>query len=187
MHGLPLFLAAAAAPAPAYPAVEVLEAFGQACAGLDKIEATGWQRYDPPADSPLGALIAYGKEEGAKLAAETKGKLLDMGVYRKTVAGETLDLVRSGAEVGGVRVDGCRVYDVGETRQIPVAVAQKWIGREPTRQSSLPAISIAVWEPGQAPGQDSFELFFVPEGSPAIAMLKFSGVAMKADYIGEAH
>jgi hypothetical protein len=193
---LPLLAAAAAEPStsvPAYPAAAVLEAFGAGCArvaSLDDtrkdLQAQGWETYIPVKGTPIGDLLAFGMEAGGKMVAEAGGSMAPSTVLRKTVEEEDLQIILSGVTMSGTTVQGCRLYDVGETRRITPAEAEAWIGRAPDKVTDVPQISVATWEPGKAEDHSSFELYFVPEGSPAIALLKFNGLAMKADHVGAA-
>ena len=185
-------LLASLAPSPApYPAEQVLAAFGQVCRNLDDLreteaeaKAAGWATFKPDAASPIGELVAFGVSEGKKLADAKGGSLTPMRVLRRKVEGEELVAVLSGARMDGVKVNGCRVFDVGEPRQITPAQGERWTGRAPSRVDDHPAFSIARWEPGYASGHDSFEIFFVPANSPVINLVKVSGVALKADLVG---
>lgn len=182
-----------ASPEPAYPADDVLAAFADVCrpiADLDAVAegaaARGWERFEPDPASPIGELVAFGETEGAKMLAPKGGKLLPMAALRRNVAGEDLVVILSGIELSGQRVNGCRLYDVGETRELDASAIESWVGRPRTRNMDDPAIRVSTWEPGYDAAHDSLELFFIPPGSPAIAMLKVSGVALKADFVGAA-
>jgi hypothetical protein len=186
-----LLQTAASADSP-YPTEQVVAAFAEVCRHVDDLRraesdavAAGWARFTPDPASPLGELIAIGRAEAQKVFEEQKGgSMSDTVALRHSIAGEELFLVLSEMTVGGQTVRGCRIYDIGETREITIAQAEKWIGRAPTRQASEPGIaSMTTWEPGFAAGHDSFELFYVPAGSPAIGALKVSGVFLKADYV----
>jgi hypothetical protein len=186
-------LVAAAQPAgpQAYPAAEVLAAFGDVCRDLKDLERTkaralsaGWAAFTPEPSTPIGQLVEFGMSQGRKMATAQGGSITPMRVLRRNVAGEELVAVLSGVRMEGSAVNGCRVYDVGETREIKAAEAEAWIGRPPARSASDAVISIAAWEPGYEADHDSFELFFVPSGSPAIQLVKVSGVALKADFVG---
>jgi hypothetical protein len=189
---LAAMLQSAAGTASAYPTSQVLAAFGEVCRRVDDLKkaetdaiGTQWTRFVADAASPLGELIAIGRAEAQKVFNEQSGgSMSDPVTLRREVAGEELFAVLSEVRIGGQTVRGCRVYDIGEARQLTVAEAEKWIGRAPSRQVSEPGIaSMATWEPGYQPAHDSFELFFIPAGSPAIETLKVSGVFLKADYV----
>jgi hypothetical protein len=189
---IPLLLAALAPNPPPYPAEQVLAAFGEACRGLDDFEqmeanaqASGWARFVPDPASPIGELIATGRSAAKKmLEKEGGGSMSPVRVLRRQVAGEDLVAILSGVHIGGTKVNGCRIYDVGEARQIPAVQAERWMGRAPSRTADDPAISIARWEPGYAARHDSFEIYFVPANSPAVNVVKFSGVVLTASLVG---
>jgi hypothetical protein len=192
LFALAALLQTAASAEPAYPTGQVLAAFDEVCrhvGDLARAEAdaakAGWTRFTPDPASPLGALIALGRAEAQKVFDEQKsGSMSDTVSLRRQVAGEELFAVLSEVRIGGDTVRGCRVYDVGETRELLPAEAEKWIGRTPTRAASEPGVAtMTTWEPGYREGHDSFELFFIPAGSPAIEALKVSGVFLKADYV----
>ncbi len=175
-----------------YPVVPVLDAFAKACENIQDIKrveadliAQQWTAEIPAEDSPLGQLLAVGRAGAAKILDGPDDKMSDMVVYTKTVSGERLDIIISQVQSSGTVVNGCRLYDVEETRQINLADAQKWIGREADKTRASDAISIANWTPGYHEGHDSFEIFYVPAGSPIIALTKFNGIALKADFVGE--
>ena len=185
-----LLASLASTPAP-YPAEQVLAAFGQVCRNLVDLgeteaeaKAAGWSPFEPDEASPIGELVAFGMSEGEKVAETEGGSMSPMQVLRRKVEGEELVVVLSGARKDGVTVNGCRVFDVGEPRQITPAQAERWTGRAPSRVDDDPEISIASWEPGYASGHDSFEIYFIPANSPAINLVKVSGVVLKADLVG---
>ena len=189
-----LVLLAAAAQAPtqsAYPAREVLEGFAQVCRPLATLEGaaaaaekSGWRKFEPEAASQIASLIAFGKSEGKKMLAEKGGEMLPTRVFHRTIAGEDLIVVLSGVKINGVLVNGCRAYDVGETRELPAAQVEAWLNRKPSKTVVDPAIHITSWEPGYDAQHDSFDLYFIPQGSPAIELLKVSGIGLKADFVG---
>ncbi|HEX8667884.1 MAG TPA: hypothetical protein VF727_05875 [Allosphingosinicella sp.] len=195
LSALTLLLAVQTAPPPAggYPTAEVLDAFAEVCrpiASLDGAAAAargaGWQTFVPEPSSDIGQLLTFANEGAASLSAEHGAKVLPMVALRRTVAGEALIAVLSGVVMKGVKVNGCRVYDAGETREISRAAAEAWIKRPPSKVVEDPALHISTWEPGFDPRHDSFELYFIPAGSPAIEMVKVSGIALKADFVGAA-
>ena len=147
--------------------------------------ASGWTRAADPYATPVGELVRFGYEAGRKLLEGGKGGL-DEGplVYSRQVAGEMLHLVLSSVTMDGVTVMGCRTYDVNESRRIDQGAAAVWAGRQPDQTVDRAEFSKYTWEPGLQPGQDSFEIFHVPAGSPVIAMTKFPGIAIKADHVG---
>ena len=192
MIALALLIASAqsAAPAP-YPSSEVLAAFGNVCRSLSDLKQTeaeatsaGWTVVRPDPATPIGELVTFGMTEGSKMAAAEGGSIAPMRVLRRDVAGEELVAVLSGVRMNGSVVNGCRVYDVGEARRISLAEAEAWVGRPPSRSTSDEILSTATWEPGFDANHDSFELCFIPTGSPAVKMVKVSGVVLKADFVG---
>ena len=187
-----LLLASLAPGSAPYPAEQVLAAFGEACRDLDdlaqtetKAQAAGWARFEPDPASPISELIALGRAAGKKmLDTEGGGSMSPVRVLRRRVAGEDLVAILSGVHSGGTKVNGCRIYDVGEARQIPAIEVERWTGRAPSRAANNPAISIARWEPGFAAGHDSFEVYFIPANSPAVNVVKVSGVVLAASLVG---
>jgi hypothetical protein len=180
----------AAEPGGAYPASEVLDAVKSACSSLQTLEgartaiaAAGWRAAVDPGATPVGAIVKFGSEAGAKMLDGT-GKMLNQPeVYSRTVAGEGLWLVLSGIEMSGVRVHGCRVYDPLETRTVSAPAVAEWVGREPTATIDRAELTKFTWEPGLVEGQDSFEMFRVPADSPLKALVKVDGLAWKADQV----
>jgi hypothetical protein len=185
--------AAAAQAADVYPLAQVLSAARDACSNLSsrdaaaaKVAASGWTKAADPYATPVGDLVRLGYEAGRKIVEGRDGKM-DAGplVFSRNVAGETLHLVLSSVEVGGSAVMGCRTYDVGETRRIDQPAASAWAGRKPDNAVARAGVVKYTWEPGLVPGQDSFEIFYVPAGSPLIALIKVSGIAIKADQVSD--
>jgi len=189
--GIVVAALAGAAPQPAYPAEAVYAAFTDACADvadLDKASATlpgkGWEAFEPAPDSETGQLLARGRRMTQEMMPGTR--LRPMAAFRRTVAGEDLELVLSGVEQGKSWTNGCRVYDYRETRTISLDFMEKKLGRKPAEQVARPGIlEKAVWEPGYRPDHLSAELFHVPAGSPVIAMIGSSGICMVAQATGE--
>ncbi len=190
----PLALLTAAASGGAnqpYPAVAVLEAFRGACEDLKSRAATkarlnkqGWSEVTLTKGTPLADLLDFGLEEGAKAAAKDGARVAPYSVHEREVAGETLSLIMSGLIYDGSYVNGCRMYDVGETRSITLAEAEAWIGRKADQSQARSELSAAIWRPGfDRKYHLSFQLFHVPQGSPAVALLKVTGIALVADHI----
>lgn len=176
----------------AYPAAAVLGAVRDACSELStrktaasNVAAAGWTKAPDPFATPVGALVRFGYDEGRKLLKDKAGRI-DEGplVFSHTVGGETLYLVLSSVEMDGMVVNGCRAYDVGESRRIGKDEATSWAGRAPDASVDRPELVKYTWEPGLVAGQDSFEVFYVPAGSPLVAMTKLPGIAIKADLVG---
>lgn len=192
---LSLILLGQAALTPAvapYPTASVLEAFGNACRNVQDLKQVetdlaeqDWKAETPADDSPLGKLLAVGRESAAKVLDGPDDKMSDTRVFTKSISGERLDIILSSIESDGTVVNGCRLYDVNETRKIDLAEAQKWIGREPIKSLDQKEITVTNWSPGYAEGHDSFEVFYIPEGSPVIELTQFNGLAIKADFVGE--
>jgi hypothetical protein len=181
--------AATANPAP-YPTVAVLDAVAGVCSKLSdrtetetRLAALGWTPVTLDPASPLGALLEMGKAEGAKMLAEDGGTMQPSAAYQKTVAGENLAIILSGVSMEGMTVNGCRLYDVDETRPMAVDDVAKWIKRKPERAESSAVLSIATWPGGFAQGQSTLDVYFVPANSPLVQALKVSGVALRVDQI----
>lgn len=182
--------ALAAEKAEPYPTKAVLDAFRAACSDLSTLDAAaakvakaGWKLEADPATTPVGELVRFGREQGEK-ALEGVGKVLgDPNVYSRKVSGEALYLVLSGVEVMDMTLIGCRGYDPDETRTIDARDAERWMGRAPDLVVDKPEATRLKWEPGLKPEQDSFEIYHVPAGSPAIE-IKVAGIALKADQVG---
>ncbi len=188
-----LLVQAATTPAVApYPSTAGLEAFGEACRNVRDLEQVEtdlveqqWTAEIPADDSPLGKLLAVGRAGAAKILDSDGDTMSNTKVYTKTIKGERLDVILSSVQSSGRFVNGCRMYDVNETRKIETADARTWIGREPDRSVGREEIFMTNWAPGYAEGHNSFEIFYVPEGSPIIALTQFHGLALKADFVGE--
>lgn len=188
MLALALLAATPAAAPPAYPAKQVVAAFAQACRetpdfarARTALLAAGWEAYTPAPDSIMGKLLAKGR---AAIASDPDGAtMIDGGTFRRTVAGEQLELTLSGVKMGDIVSLGCRVFDFGEARAIPVAAVTALVGRAPGQTIATPQLSKSLWEPGYAEGLRNTELYFVPADSPAVAMLGAPGLVLVAQHM----
>jgi len=182
----------AGAPETPYPALAVLDAFRSGCgtiedqaAASESLAAAGWGNSDPSTrPAALTRFLDFALREGARLVSERDGTMSEMEVFERTIAGEQLYVVLSEVRVDGTRVSGCRLFDLGETRSIPIETAHAWLGREATKVIDRAEVTVATWEPGTLPGHDSFQIFFVPAESPLKEVLFFDGVALKSDTVG---
>ena len=153
MSFLLAFLAQTAAPIAAnYPAIPGLNAFAKACANIQDIEQVEadlkeqqWTAETPADDSPLGQLLATGREAAGRILTDPDDKMSDTVTYSKTISGERLDIIISQVQSYGTTVNGCRAYDVGETRQIELADAQKWMERDADKTIDRDEISVAKY------------------------------------------
>ena len=182
-----------AAAASTYPMAAVLDGVRTACSDLSSLSAAekqvtgaGWTRATDPDATPVGELVRFGYQAGEQFVGD-RGKMAGQpDVYSRVLADETLYLVLSAAEVDGIGVVGCRVFDVAEIREIDIVKAADLAGRQPDQTIQRPELTKLTWEPGLNPGQDSFEIFHVPADSPVMEITKISGLAFKADQIGTA-
>ncbi len=199
---LPLLACAIAAPAAAhdahagdaeapYPALEVLNAFREGCGSIDNqaaasasLDAAGWQRIDAFMPVQLAMFVTFARETGGEAVEAQGGTMSEMEVFEKTIAGERVFIILSEVKVSDIRVSGCRLFDLGETRQVLPETVTQWLDREPAKVIDQEQINVADWEPGISEGHDSFQLFFVPPGSPVKEAFKFDGVAFKSDTVG---
>jgi hypothetical protein len=130
--------------------------------------------------------LQFAKTEGDKIIGSEGGQAREMQVFESSLGGEIVYIVLSEVLINDVRVTGCRLFDLGEPRAIRLDEAEQWVGRAATKTQSYPELQVSDWEPGLLPEHDSFQIFHVPPGSPASAVLKFTGVALKADTVGAA-
>lgn len=177
-------------PAAAYPAQPVLDAFRTACARLTDLDGTerravvaGWRRVGDPAATPLGDLIRFSQTAAADFVKKAGGTMRASTVFERDVAGERVYLVLSGVTLEGRTVNGCRLYDAGETRVIAPATVTAWIGRAPVQTVDQPALVRTTWEPGMVKGQDSFELSHVTNASALLGVPQVAGIGLKADQV----
>lgn len=176
----------------AYPIETVLTAFRSACSatgdqsGFERsVAAAGWTSITPEDAGELQDFIDFAETEGGKVVQDAGGQSSQIAVFRKLVSGETLHIVLSEIEIDGNRVSGCRLFDYGEYRTADMAAIEQFVGRPPARSQTQQGISVADWSPGLIEGQDSFSAYSVPPGNPAVAMLHFSGLALKADTVSQ--
>ncbi len=176
-----------------YPATEVLAAFEQACGSIASLDATasnviqaGWTISDGALPQEMTQFLQFAETEGKKLVESKDGQFQGMRVFENSIDGEKVYIVLSEVAIEGIRVTGCRLFDLGENRAITTHETQQWLGRPPTKVQSHPEIQVADWEPGLRPQHDTFQLFHVPPGSPVADVVKFTGIALKADTVGPA-
>jgi hypothetical protein len=174
-----------------YPTVPVLDAFRAACSDLSTLDAaaakakqSGWRLADDPDQTPVGEMVRSGYEQQQHELQGVGHVMSQPSVYSRAVAGETLYLMLSGVEVADMTLIGCRGYDPDEVRNIDPKDAERWMGRAPDLAVDKPEATRLKWEPGLTPEQNSFEIYHVPAGSPAITITKFAGIAFKADQVG---
>ncbi|MEZ5708046.1 MAG: hypothetical protein R3E02_01515 [Blastomonas sp.] len=178
-----------------YPARAVLEAFATACSGAENlavakasVEAAGWTMVPPDSDSPITRLVAFGKAEFERQAAEDgdelESELLDGGEYRTEVAGRTLYVAISGARYDTVIGHGCRVYDFEATAPIEAETLTDWAVRAPSNSQTLDGGLVKhVWNPGLKPGHMGMEVSFVPQDWPLRDQFPLSGLVIQADTV----
>ena len=174
----------------AYPATAVLTAFRSACSDLGSIEAAsgrvrqeGWTELASTSGTPIAPLMDFAQREGNRMVEQAGGTVDPMRSFRKTVAGEDLYLVVSQVRIEGNEVTGCRMYDVDDPRRISIADATAWLGRGPSQTEDRPELMRGLWTPGFSGGQDSFELFYIPAGSPALQLVQIAGIGLKIDQV----
>lgn len=183
--------AAVAAEAP-YPEVQLLEAFRDGCGSIKNQAATstllvaaGWRPVATSEESGvLAEFLAFSREEGEKAATLEGAEIGKIEAFEKIVAEEQVYIILDEVRADGVRITGCQLYDFGESRPLAKETAAKWLKRDPTATLDRPEIRTAEWMPGILPRHDSFKIFFVPNNSPAVQMVRFSGVALKSDTVG---
>ncbi len=177
-----------AAESGAYPATAVLTAFRAACSDLGSMDAVigqigqeGWTELATTEGTPIGPLMGFAEDEGNRAVEQAGGTVEPMRSFRRTVEGEDLYLVVSQVRIEGNEVTGCRLYDVDEPRRITVEEAASWLGRAPAQTEDTPQLMRALWSPAFSGGEDSFELFHIPAGSPAARFVRLAGIGLKID------
>ena len=182
--------AAAGSASGAYPAAAVLTAFRTACSDLGSLDGAatrlrgqGWSELSTTRGTPIGPLMEFAEGTGNRIVEQAGGTVAPMRSFRHEVAGEELYLVLSEVAIDGRVSVGCRMYDVDEPRRISVADATSWLGRSPADVIDRPDMMRGLWAPGLSEGQENFELFYVPQGSPALALIRIAGIGLKADQI----
>jgi hypothetical protein len=176
---------------PPYPALDIFNAFREGCGTLANqaaasasLTANGWQAITTEEATGLQDFLEFAREAGGEAVAQQGGTMSAMEVFTKTVSFEKVYIVLSEVRVDGVRVSGCRLFDLGETRAISPEMVTYQLGEEPIRSIDRPEITVHDWEPGLMPDHDSFQLFFIPPKSPVKDILKFDGVVLKSDTVG---
>lgn len=192
---LPLAVVAASAdlaePEP-YPAREVLAAFATACSGIEEIpvvqasvQAAGWERFEPAADSAIGRILHSGEELMAR--EDPTVAMIDGGVWRKNVAGRELFAIVSGVKLDGIVSHGCRVYDLAAPAALSAEDLRDWAVRDPVeRPNGIPGGAKFVWNPGLKPGHMEMEISFVPQGTKLpepLAGIPLSGLVFTASAV----
>ncbi|MEM7703895.1 MAG: hypothetical protein AAF251_18305 [Pseudomonadota bacterium] len=175
-----------------YPAVAILDAFKTGCGAIENqaaasqsLTAAGWQIADPAFyPTALTQFLVFAQDAGGQAVRAQGGAMSEMEIFERDIKSERVFIVLSEVIANGARVSGCRLFDLGEERRITLEQAQDWLGREPLTVVDREGVLIADWEPGLMPGQDSFQLFFIPSDSPLKQATKFDGVALKSDTVG---
>ncbi len=193
---LPLLMlaqSAAAVPEPAgdYPWAEVLDAFATACSGVENPAvnrasalAAGWSEYAPEPASPLGVIIAYGKQMIAEENLQDEDlpiEMLENGVFKQDVAGRSLHLILSGARVDSITTYGCRIYDLDATQEPPADMLEQWTVR-PANDVQRPTQGMVkyVWNPGMKPGHYEMDINYVQPGAKLPIPVPLSGLVLTA-------
>ena len=151
---LALFVAAPAADQ-AYPAAEVLDAYGRACERFDDVArardravALGWEAFEADPSSEPGRSLAPARGELGETLVRTE---VDRAfTLRRTVGSRSLFLVlvdqRYPDSERLVRNRICRVHDFDAPSQVDEAAATRWAGRAP--DARVPFLDAMMWEPG---------------------------------------
>ncbi|HTN14452.1 MAG TPA: hypothetical protein VL094_06570 [Sphingomonadaceae bacterium] len=175
-----------------YPAREVLAAFATACSGIEdlpvaeaSVQAAGWERFEPAADSAIGRIRNSGVELMAR--QEPTVEMIDGGVWRRAVAGRDLIAVLSGVKMDRIVSHGCRIYDLAAPAALPAKMLSDWAVRDPVqRPSGIVGGSKFVWNPGLKPGHMEMEISFVPKGTKLpepLAGIPLSGLIFTASAV----
>lgn len=173
-----------------YPVGPVLDGVAEVCRNLETVEGTtdiatkaGWEIVTAAPGTDAAKVIALITSERSNLVKKNGGELLPVVTLRRTIFGEDLLLILSGAKVAGNLAFGCFAYDLGETRKIDAGSLKAWMKWEPDQILDDPAMQGWTWKPGIDPAHRSFVALFIPERSPAINAMGMNGVVFKADAI----
>jgi len=174
----------------AYPIEPVFTAFRDACGAVPdhagavaSVAAAGWTDVTETGIPDLAEFLAFAEELGHEAVSEMGGTMSPAAVFSREVAGEQLAIVVTEVIIDGNRVTGCRLFDPEETRDVGAAAVTALVGAKPERLLEREGNTLAKY-PALAEGQDSFDYFFVPSGSPLEAHVQFNGLAMKIDSVG---
>ena len=152
---------------PAYPAAEVLEAYGRVCERFDDVArardravALGWEAFEADASSEPGRSLAQsGGELGETLVRIEVDRAFTL---RRTVGSRTLFLVlideRYPDSERLVHSRICSVHDYDAPSQIDENAATRWAGRAP--DARVPFLDAMMWEPGLMPGTSYTSISF---------------------------
>lgn len=141
----------AAQPAPAAPDHTLLDTFRAACHRVDDYDAmkadaagSGWEAVAEDADPGIGRLNRIGREavgdDGTARGASFRRMLAGRSVFSRY------------EDRSGFWGNGCRLYDFDAAGTLPRATLDRWMGRSPTGEESLPEGGghKHLWEPAGA-------------------------------------
>jgi hypothetical protein len=181
-----LLLAAQAAPIPAPPEREMLDAFKAACSRTGDLEkmksdalAAGWEAVADEADPRIERLNRLGKE-----GVGADGTLAGAS-FRRTISGRQVFLIQSRYEdETGFWGVGCRGYDFEAAAPLDPALLEAWMGKPSTGVQDLGGgLGRRLWEPGWRDGV-TIEVSHVPAGHPMGESFGLSGNILVAQAIG---
>ena len=181
----------AQAPAAPYPTKEVAAEFEALCGKKMKLAERralaarrGWVESREAA--PARTVVARDYQD--KLAKHTGGLKAagEDSFFRRTVAGEALELVVFRSRAGSDGISGCDIFDPGEGREDLVQGFETVIGGRPIVRGVNPGLSIILWGTQEGAIAIMTQLGMIPPGSEAVARLGFSGLRLQRDYAGKA-
>ena len=181
-----LLLAAQAAPIPAPPGREMLDAFKAACSRTGDLEkmkadavAAGWEAVADDADPRIERLNRLGRK-----AVGNDGRVAGAS-FRRTIGGRRMFLIQSRYDDRtGFWGVGCRGYDFEAPAPLDPALLEAWMGKPPTGVEDLGGgLGRRLWEPGWRDGV-TIEASHVPAGHPMGESFGLSGNVLVAQAIG---
>jgi hypothetical protein len=178
----------AAAPAPAKPEREMLDAFKSACSRIgNDIEPTkadaarsGWAPMADDGDPRIARLLKLGREATEKDGTNTGAN------FRRKLGGRDIFLIVSRyQDKSGFWGSGCRLYDFEATAPLDGKLLEAWMGKPPTGvQVPAPGLSKRLWEPAGWREGIAVEVNYVPQKHPLGETYGLSGNVLVAQAIG---
>jgi hypothetical protein len=143
--------------------------------------AAGWTAFDPPAESPVGRILALGRRM-VREAAEETGELgplrYENAAFRKTAGGRELVLLVSLIDLPEQQSSTeCRLFDVEGTAPTDAEISA-WTAAPPSNRMREQGVTAFEWQPGFRPGFSRIAIIHVDPSSPARAQIPVVGLGI---------
>lgn len=159
----------------------VLAQFDAHCGTLDsvdgltaRIEAAGWQRFKPEAESDLGVLLDYYNVNRPSPDFKVENWAFARGGDREIV------VVVTRTTVSKATMLECRSMAIQARQRPAAATIERWAGKPATRKIDQYGAMIWQWEPGLRPTHAETSFAYVEPDSPVTKQLPVRGMIAMA-------